>query len=669
MTRIANGDLERICKGLVYGILSGLDWTKYILSGSQDLLHTACVTFSSLVPSLKTRGIGMPLFLSLWKISCRGFSDLFLTFLRTFDITSEIKNELEWIKNSSFISLIFYKIVRLATNIVSEGGPLLGDYAYIMAYLWRNKREVCLSIGRDLMRVISPLSEVNGLELIWNDLFSPSRDGVPLYWALLCTPTHPRFHSVLLVPSLEAKLVYVIEKANSCNYTRYLKWIIEEYDEIMIADIVRFIATFPSSVESTPRWQIIAWLLTCTHDHQLQANIKQALIFDCLFYNQQDQLHSIEPLMSILKFSISRFPQVAEEILEFLLSSAELYDKRSVAGMMRSLKECFNIAYYHRIIPSLESLISEEKIDSSIRSRISDLFDTSGSGSEPSQSPIYDEETPPSTPRPYEFIGEIGNDFATDPSFEKLQQIIEKNPITKDLANYVLKCISHEFVVPINAELQRNVVYYQIFTNASQDEKIVELLKTLVSIDSAVGIRLLIFSIQTKSNLYFKFDYKLERDLKSCSYEATLDTLSCIYPYLLNKQLFTPKILLNFLSNATPELFYHTELDLKCNRYKLLTPNLDEILNLSIGISCMEKVYLWRLIAAEISPQNIKLLIDFCTQNYSPENSSGLLHYVRIHNKILSLDAVILILNLPIHLCNTVSALLSRFDLAVVIFI
>ena len=662
-----SGEVERLAKGLVYGILCGLDWSKYLLC-NHYMLPTSCSTLANLVPLLKSRGNAIFLFTKLWKLNCVGFNDLFLLFLRSYDIISEIKPELEWVKDSSFLALVFYKVTRLATISANDGSSATSDYTYVMTNIWRSRRDACLSIGRDLMRVISPLSEVAGLEVIWNDLFSPSRDGIPLYWALLCTPTHPKFHSVLLFPLLESKLVYIIENASPNNYTRYLKWITEECDEGILSDIVRFLVTFPSNMESTPRWKIISWFLTCSVDHQTQANIKQALVFDCLFYNQQDQLHTIEPLMSILKHSISQFSHLAEEILDFLLSSAELYDKRSVAGMMRSLKECFNIAYYNRIVPSMESLISEEKIDSGIRSRISDLFDTSGSSSEPSQSPIYDEDTPPNTPpRPYEVIGEIGNDFATDPSFEKLQQIIEKNPITKEMGGYVLKCIAHEFVVPIITELQRNTVFYQIFATATQDEKISELLRILVSIDSALGIRLLIFSIQTKSNLYFKFENNLERDLAAGSDETSLDTLNWIYPYLLNKQVFTSKIFLQFLSTATPELFYYTELELRSNKYKLLTGNLEEIMNLAAGISSTEKIYLWRLITAEIQPHLINYLIDVCTKQYCAENWSGLLYYIKVHHKSVKAESVIAMLSLPVNLVGTVAAALAKIDPVIVI--
>ena len=295
--------------------------------------------------------------------------------------------------------------------------------------------------------------------------------------------------------------------------------------------------------------------------------------------------------MSIIKFSMSRFPQVAEEILEFLLSSAELYDKRSVAGMMRSLKECFNIAYYHRIIPSLDNLISEERIDSTIRSRLSDLFDTSGS--EQSSSPIYEEVTPPNTPpRSFEFFGEIGNDFPTDPKFDKLQQILEKSQVSKELVFCVLKCISHEFLGTVSVDLQRNSVYYQVFVNADHDDKIFEMLQQMVLMESAVGIRLLIFSMQKKSDLYFKLENCLERDLKSCCEEASIDALLSLYPFLLFKQKFTSEILLLFLSTATSELFFNTEMDLRCNFYKLLTFNLEDFLKLSLKIPTTQKLYL-----------------------------------------------------------------------------
>lgn len=137
--------------------------------------------------------------------------------------------------------------------MASDGSPILFDYVQVLSQIWRRRKESCISIGRDLIRIITALAEVNGIEHIWNDLFAPGRDGNPLYMNILATPTHPKFHSMLLFPQVETKIVYVIENANMSNYKRYFNWILEENDESVLPDLTRFVVNYPSNKENIPR--------------------------------------------------------------------------------------------------------------------------------------------------------------------------------------------------------------------------------------------------------------------------------------------------------------------------------------------------------------------------------------------------------------------------------
>jgi hypothetical protein len=651
---IQAGDLEKLAKGLVYGSLSGYDWFKFLFIGSQDLLILACTSFASLAPTLKSRQPAVSLFTKFMKSNCPGFPELFVPFLRTFDLTSELRSELDWVFNSQFISLIFYKLLRSAALALAEASPLVADYSFLIQALWRQKRESCLMVGRDLIRLLPCFPEASFVEPIWNDLNSQSRDGSYLYWSLLCLPTQFKYHSVLLTPGLESRVVFVIENSSGMNYMRYLKWIVDEYGEHLIPDIIRFIVNFPANKETTPRWQIITWLLGISNDHQIQASSKQALIYDALFFNQADLVLTIEPLMSILKHSLSKTPVLTEEILEFLMTSAEIYDKRSVAGIMRSLRECFNVAYFNRLIPSLDAFANDEKIDTSIKAKLLELLDSS-CNSESS----HDEETPPATPRPYELFGEAGNEFTNEPSFDKFEQILMKNPVSKELVFHVLRSLPHELSPPVLMEIAKNSVIYQMFAKAENDEKFFEFLKIAAGVEGLLGVRALIYSLQLKNNLYFRIDGNLEKDLRTCVDEVSLDTLNWIFPHLLVKQKMTIGVFFYFLSTANHEVLFQTELNLHSKAYKLMTPFLTEVLNSASKLPSMEKKCLWRLLCAEVRPSHLKNLIDFCSEDYFSENWSGLLDYFQIHRKDIQANHVQSLLLLPFHLCSVVAALIA----------
>ncbi|CAG9314332.1 unnamed protein product [Blepharisma stoltei] len=668
-TRSIQGEHEIISRGVLYGILTGMDWLSYLLLTSRDNFQTACNTLSMMLPKLKSTQRAVWLFTQLWKTESPAFTGLFMTILRSLDLVNEIKTQLDWINTQQFASLVFYKVLRGASLLAAEGMPVLFDHIHIISQIWIHRRDACISIGRDLVRIVSSLAESGGIEHIWNDLFASGRDGAPLYWSLLCTPTHPKFHSVLLKPEIENKLAFIVENGYQSNYTRYLKWIMETYNDHVLDDLVRFIVNYPVEKENVHRWQIVAWLLTNETDHQIQASIKQALVYDCLFFNSQDQAYIIEPAMSFLKHSITNCPKIAEELLEFMLTSAELYDKRSTPRIMRSLKDCFTVACTQGFFPSLQSLIGDERIDGNIRTRLKELLEaTTHDGDLSPPAALFEkEDTSLSAPRSFvDYLGEIAFVFANEPNFDILMEMIHKSQlVNEDLCSFVIKCLTHEFIQPLTLDLPQNSVLYQIFLHSETNARLRELLKLLHAAESSIGVRLLVYSLQKNSKLYQQFEDQLERDLLASLQDISLETLHWVFPEVFAKlsKLVTPNIIHFFLQTTDMKLLHKVEQDLMLDSYSILSNKLSQVLEKSDEFSSSEKIYLWKLIQAEIKPDQIGKLLDHF-QHSLPlgnqwESLSGLVCYLCSHTSQINIENVKQILTLPAKYCKiTVSVVL-----------
>ena len=668
----AQGEHNTIVKGLVYGVLAGHDWLNYLLLTSRDQFSTACSTLACVFGKLKFPQRAFWLFEQLWRVDSASFPDLFVSLLRNTDLTQQIMTKIEWVSGHPLMGLVFYKVLRQASFLVQEASPLLQDISRILSVFWQRQREDCLKIGRDLMRLVSYLSEVSAINVIWNDLNQTASEGSPLYWKVLCSPTHPKYHSVLLPTEVEKKLVFVIENSNQKNYTRYLKWLMEDCKEHKLSDIVRFIVTYPCAKELTPRWQVAAWFLTSAQNHQVQASIKQALVFDCLFYSSQDSFYTVEPVMSLLQFLLNKCTSVAEELLEFILSSAELYDKSSTVVIMRNVRECFTMAHRQGVISSLESLTCDQRLDEGLRNKLFKILEVPSNGQE---SAAYEETSFPAPRALMDWLGEAGVAFANEPNIKDLQNIVYKvGVVNQDLANFVLKCITHEYIQEVSVEKEEVSLLHQVFVEAETDSKLKDLLKAMYSIEGAVGIRYLIYCLKTDVSRYLKVDPQLDRDIKAGLLDQSLEVFNWVFPRVfknLNSQV-TPSTLHFFLQCATPELVFNTELDLLCNSYSLLSSKLPQVLEKSYSFSSTERLYLWKLILAEVEPEQLgTILTHFRTSLSSDvapyENFSGLLNYIFRHTAHITAQHVRQLLELPAkHYRSPVFVGLSRLKSAYV---
>ena len=644
------GGHDQVARGLLYGYLLGHPWTKFLLLTSRDSFKTICLTLAQVLPKLRVTTKAVDFLFILMKTESPVYPETFLYYIRTISLSKQIKTEIDSISAQPIVSMIFYKLLRQA-SLESESEKY--EYINIISYIWKKRKDYCLAIGRDLVRLISALGEVTGIEEIWNDLFSePGEGNYPAYLAVLATPTNPKFHSMALPPILESKLIFVIENSPHQSFSRYLKWITEGYSQSLIPDMVRFIVTYLPARETSPRWQIIAWFLNFTTDHHIQANIKQALVFDCLFFSPTDQIYTIEPALSLIKYSITKYPHIAEEILEFILTSAELYDKRSTQNIMKNLKEVMNVGFINGIFPPLDSLCKNEKIEEMLRSRLFEINEIASNEGSVSSVQETEEFYINTTRVLMDNLGEQALRYASEPTFDGFWQILMRYYVLGDsLYHFLMKCMIHEYTQHLSLEINTSHLLVIIFNEAESNQKISEFLKYIVGAESSIGVRYLVYCLRNNPSNYPKYSDKLERDLKAGMEDLSLQTLSWIFGKIFSclSECITPSILHFFFQVATFEQIYQIELDICNGYYRVIGYNLSALLEKSCEFTATEQIFLWKLIQAEISPDNLEKILEAFQRNLGTqwEALSGLFHYLLSYISFIKTDHVKTLLSFP----------------------
>lgn len=644
------GGHDTVARGLLLGYLQGHLWTKFLLLTSRDNFKTICKTLTQVLPKLKSTTKAVEFLMTLMKTESPAYPDTFLCFLRTIPLIRQIRTEIETIIAQPMLCMIFYKFLRQAALEITEEKR---EYMQLISHIWKRKKDYCFTIGRDLVRLISALAEVNGVEEVWNDLFSEPNDGSPpTYFSLLATPTHPKYHAMTLPPILESKLAFIIENSPQQSFPRYLKWILENFSSALIPDMVRFIVTYLPTRETCPRWQIIAFFLNSTTDHLIQANIKQALVYDCLFFSPGDQMYTVEPALSFIKYSLVKYPHIAEEMLEFILTSAELYDKRSTPNIMKNLKEVMNIGYVNGIFPSFESLGKNEKIDELLRSRIIEISEIANN--ENLSPPLQESEDAyvNTTRLLMDNVGEQALRYSTEPSFDGFWQILMRYFLLgEDLYKFLMKCMSHEYTLPLSLELNNTHLLIQIFSESENNPRITEFVRFIVNAESAIGVRFLLFCLHTSPETYPKYSDKLERDLRAGMEDLSLHSLVWIFKKVFSclSHLVTPTILHFFLQITTMDQVHLLELDLYNGRYCVIGEKLVQVLDKSSEFSSTEQVFLWKIIQAEVSPDKIETILEAFLRSLSGqwEAFSGLLNYLLSYVAFIKTDHVKTLLSFP----------------------
>lgn len=133
-----------------------------------------------------------------------------------------------------------------------------------------------------------------------------------------------------------------------------MTWIGDQVGEANWAELVRYMVTHYHKPpgEGVSRWMIVCWFLNQVKDlqHNLAA-IKQALIYDVLFFTPQDSIFYIEPFFLAFAYSISKYPHTSEELMEFLFLTMDNFDKKFSNNITVSVIDAFKAAEGNNLIP------------------------------------------------------------------------------------------------------------------------------------------------------------------------------------------------------------------------------------------------------------------------------------------------------------------------------
>lgn len=249
--------------------------------------------------------------------------------------------------------------------------------------LLREQFPLCLKIGRDLIRLLQDLFHIPEFKATWKDLLLNPRqfgvDGFKDISQIYHTKTPSWYFLLRITPEIETKLRFLFTHVKLGSQKRYQVWFAKKFlgvpeREILLTDIVRFIccSVHPSSEtmqpDILPRWAVIGWLLTLCRKSYVQANLKLALFYDWLFFDETtDNVMNIEPAILLMVNSIPNYIEVTRTLVEFLLIMVDNYDierkeiiskgvstalstlvKRGIVSSLDVLTRCDMIAPVHR---------------------------------------------------------------------------------------------------------------------------------------------------------------------------------------------------------------------------------------------------------------------------------------------------------------------------------
>lgn len=249
---------------------------------------------------------------------------------------------------------------------------------------------LCLKIGRDLVRLLQDLVHVPEFRAIWKDLIlNPGNFKTPGFSDILqlyCTRTPSSFFSLRITPEMEAQLRFLLTHVKLGSQKRHQSWFTKKFlcgpeRETLITDIVRFICCAhhpPNEIirsEVIPRWAVIGWLLkSCTQNH-VEANVKLALFYDWLFFNDKlDNIMNLEPAILLMVNSIPRYIDMTHTLLDFLFLLVDNYDVDRNDLIVKGVSSSFSILVKQGVIHSLDVLTSCDVLFPFLRERLLSLF-------------------------------------------------------------------------------------------------------------------------------------------------------------------------------------------------------------------------------------------------------------------------------------------------------
>ncbi|XP_041361023.1 integrator complex subunit 3-like [Gigantopelta aegis] len=304
------------------------------------------------------------------------------------DVFMEYRSWLE--KNGSLAATVVYTYLRV---IIDHGAQMFSHLRQreveLCVSILREKWSDCMTIGRDLIRLLQNVARIPDFEKLWKDILHNPTTLCPTFTGvlqLLHTRTSRKFLVARLTPDMENKLVFLISKVKFGQQKRYQDWFQRQYlstpeSQSLRCDIIRYIcAVFHPSNELLcsdiiPRWAVIGWLLTTCTSNVAASDAKLALFYDWLLFDpERDSIMNIEPAILVMYHSMRPHPAITATLLDFLcrimVNYCPMFSAQVKQGIYTSLKTIRD----KRVLPSLSPLFDNSKLDRDLRSLLREHF-------------------------------------------------------------------------------------------------------------------------------------------------------------------------------------------------------------------------------------------------------------------------------------------------------
>ncbi|XP_054160466.1 integrator complex subunit 3-like [Oppia nitens] len=255
--------------------------------------------------------------------------------------------------------------------------------------LLREKFVDCITIGRDLVRLLQNVARIPEFEKIWRDLLTNPTTLAPNFGGiqqLMKTRTSRRFFQSRLTPDMERKIVFLTSQVKFGQQKRYQDWFQRQYlstpeSQTLRCDVIRFICGVihpPNELlcsDIIPRWAVIGWLLTTCTSNVAAANAKLSLFYDWFFYDaERDNIMNIEPAILVMYHSIRSHPAITATLLDFLCRIVDNFCPAFSSLVKTGVKTSLTQILEKRVLQSLSPLFDSNKLDRELRSMVRETF-------------------------------------------------------------------------------------------------------------------------------------------------------------------------------------------------------------------------------------------------------------------------------------------------------
>lgn len=302
-----------------------------------------------------------------------------------------VENRSWIISSTSFmVPTIIYTFLRLILDHMGPAQSTLRqrEVEFVIGLI-REKFLDCMSIGRDLLRLLHYVNKLPEFELLLQDIYNNPKTLHPSFSSplqLLSNRTPRRLFQSRLTFEMERKIAFLATQVKFGNQKRYQDWFHRQYlatpESLSLrCDLIRYICSIihPSNEvlcsDIIPRWAIIGWLLTTCTTSVSAANSKSALFFDWLLYDaKMDNIMNIEPAILVMYYSMKPHPNVTASLLDFLCRIPSNFCPKFSEHIKSGLKKSLQQILEKRVVQSLSPLFDNPRHDPTLKALIRETF-------------------------------------------------------------------------------------------------------------------------------------------------------------------------------------------------------------------------------------------------------------------------------------------------------